>query len=207
VQPRPVGQGRIDERRAEVDPPAGRLEHALDQVLDLARLEDRRGELRAAVLGDEDLARLVDPDLLDRGIVQIRLQRTQAGHVVEHLLDRRGHIEQGRQATAEGPLVIVADGIANERPHRDPVADRVDATPTNQLPDLSLDDVDPVAHRTPSKSRHGRPARSASTPQNVARRPTRPEDTFHSVDSDSSYIAPVDNRQRSASARDDAAID
>jgi hypothetical protein len=37
------------------------------------------------VAGDEDLGRLVDPDLLDGRVVEVLLQRAEAGHRVEHL--------------------------------------------------------------------------------------------------------------------------
>ena len=36
VQPRPVGQRRVDERRAQVDAATGRVQHPLDQVAHLA---------------------------------------------------------------------------------------------------------------------------------------------------------------------------
>jgi len=52
---------RVDERRAEVDPAAGALEHLLDQVADLRVVEDGRGQLRPTAAGDEHPARLVDP--------------------------------------------------------------------------------------------------------------------------------------------------
>jgi hypothetical protein len=70
VQPGAVREHRVDEGRRQVDPAPGGLEHLLHQVADLAVVEDRGGELGAAALGDEDPPGLVDPDLLDRRIVQ-----------------------------------------------------------------------------------------------------------------------------------------
>ena len=65
VQPAPVRQQRVDERRGQVEPPAGRLEHPLDQVAHLVGGQHDGRQLGAAVPGDEHPAGLVDPDLLD----------------------------------------------------------------------------------------------------------------------------------------------
>ncbi len=60
-------------------------------------VEDRRGQLGPAAPGDEHPARLVDPDLLDRRVVEVALQRAEAGDRVVH---RRGSAGRGRPAAA-----------------------------------------------------------------------------------------------------------
>ena len=98
VQPRPVRQHRVDERAREVDPAAGGLEHPLDEVADVVGGQDRGGQLGDAPAGDEHLGRLVDPDLLDRRVVEVRLQRTEPGDGVLHRLHgvRRCSARAGR---------------------------------------------------------------------------------------------------------------
>jgi hypothetical protein len=54
-------EGRVDKRSAQIHPAIGGLEHLLDEVADLSVVEDGRRQLGAALLGDEDTARLVDP--------------------------------------------------------------------------------------------------------------------------------------------------
>ena len=63
----------------QVDAAAAGLEHPLDQLLHLGARQDHVGQLVPAVAGDEHPARLVDPDLLDLGVVEEPLQRTEAG--------------------------------------------------------------------------------------------------------------------------------
>ena len=133
VQPAAVGQHRVDERAAEVEAPPGHAQHALDEVADLRVVHDDRGQLAAAVACDEHATRGVDPDLLDRGIVEEPLQRAESGDGVEH---RRAH---GRgvvdRAVAQGLLHRrvdqPADGIR--------VAQRVDAARTDLVAHPPLD--------------------------------------------------------------------
>ena len=79
VQPMALRQHRVDEGLADVDPPAARLEHPLDQLLHLRRAQHQVGQLVPPVAGHEDPARVVDPDLLDARVVEERLQRPEAG--------------------------------------------------------------------------------------------------------------------------------
>jgi hypothetical protein len=69
VQPGAVGEGGVHERAGQVDAAAAGPQHDLDQVADLLLGQDGGGELGPAAGGDEHLARLVDPDLLDVGVV------------------------------------------------------------------------------------------------------------------------------------------
>ena len=109
------------------------------------------------VAGDEHPARLVDPDLLDRRVVQEALQRTEPGHRVHDLLDRARHVDQAGQAAGQGPLVVVQDRVLHEGAHGRKVAHRVDAAPSDQLADLRLDDVHAVAHSCPLPVARHRP--------------------------------------------------
>src|SRR5688500_12176469 len=70
-----LGQHRVHERPRDVDPAAARLQHPLDELLHLPGAEHQVGQLVPAVAGDEDAARVVDPDLLDRRVVEERLER------------------------------------------------------------------------------------------------------------------------------------
>ena len=82
VQTAAVGQHRVDERGREIDPAAGRLQHLLDQVTDLGVGENDRGQLAAPTASDEHPAGAVDPDLLDRRVLEQPLQRTEPGYRV-----------------------------------------------------------------------------------------------------------------------------
>ena len=62
VQPVAAGKQGVDERLADVDAPTTRLEHPLDQLVDLPTRQDDRSELVPAVTGDEDPGRIVDPE-------------------------------------------------------------------------------------------------------------------------------------------------
>jgi len=66
VQPMALGQHRIDERLAEVDPSAARLEHPLDQFLHLEVVRRGVGQLVPAAAGDEHPGRVVDLELSPR---------------------------------------------------------------------------------------------------------------------------------------------
>jgi len=63
VQPVALGQHRVDERPADVDPAAARLEHALGELLHQGRCEHQVGQLVATVARDEDPGRVIDPEL------------------------------------------------------------------------------------------------------------------------------------------------
>ncbi len=75
MQPGSVRQGGVDERLRQVEAAAARHEHPLDEIADLFVAEDGGRQLADAPAGHEDAARLVDPQLLDRGIVEVGLQR------------------------------------------------------------------------------------------------------------------------------------
>ena len=120
--------------------------------------QDRRGQLAAAAPGDEHPARLVDPDLLDLRVVEVALQRPEAGHPVEHVADDGLRVADRRQRRGQRPLGVVGDDVAHQHPHRRRVGERVEPAPADQLADLAVDDVEqsPRRHGTPVEQPLGR---------------------------------------------------
>jgi hypothetical protein len=115
VQPVPLGEHRIDERLADVDAPAAGLEHPLDQLLHLRGRQHRGGQLVPALPRDEHLARVVDPHLLDRGVVEVGLQRPEPGHPRHQLTDHGLRVRHRGDLPGQAALVVGAD-----HPLRDP---------------------------------------------------------------------------------------
>src|SRR6266568_819382 len=146
VQPRTVRQHRVDERRREIDAPAGRPQHPLDELGHLAGGEDQRGELRAAPARDEHAAGLVDPDLLDRPVVEERLQRTEPGDRVEHGTRYVCRIAERRQRRRHRAIEVLTDHIVDQPAHHVRFGDRIDATPADEFANLALDDRRCRAH-------------------------------------------------------------
>ena len=135
----PSGSSASTNGERQVQPPAGRLEHPLHQVADLVGGQHDGGQFGAAVPGDEDPAGLVDPDLLDRRIVEEALQRAESGQGVEDVPDRAGPVQQRRQRRHRHPLLVVRDHLVDQQPGGPVVGDRVDAAPADQFPDLVVD--------------------------------------------------------------------
>jgi len=146
VQLRTVRQHRVDERRREIDAPAGRPQHPLDELGHLAGGEDQRGELRAAPARDEHAAGLVDPDLLDRPVVEERLQRTEPGDRVEHGTRHVCRIAERRQRRRHRAIEVLTDHIVDQPAHHVRFGDRIDATPADEFANLALDDRRCRAH-------------------------------------------------------------
>ena len=115
VQPVALGQHRVDERLADVDAPAAGLEHPLHQLLHLRGRQDRGGQLVPPLPRDEDLARVVDPHLLDGRVVEVGLQRPEPGHPRDQLADHRLRVRHRRDLAGEAALVVRGD-----HPLRDP---------------------------------------------------------------------------------------
>ena len=80
-----------------------------------------------AAAGDEDPARVVDPDLLDRGVVEERLQRPEAGDPGDQLADHRVDVGDRRDRAGQAALVVVADHALGDPAYDGGVALRVDA--------------------------------------------------------------------------------
>ncbi len=62
-------------------------------------------------------AGLVDPDLLDRRVVEVALQRAEAGHGVPHRARRGLDVGDHRQPTEHRPLVVVGHRLAHQTAH------------------------------------------------------------------------------------------
>jgi hypothetical protein len=74
----PLREHRVDERAAQVDAATRGLEHPLDQLGHLSIGQHQVGQLVPSVASDEHAVRTVDPDLLDRRVVEERLQLSEA---------------------------------------------------------------------------------------------------------------------------------
>src|SRR5680860_1339471 len=127
VQTVTVGQHRIDKGLGQVDPASTGLQHPLDELLHLRSTQNRGGELVLSRPRHEDPARVVDPDLLDRGVVEVTLQRAEARHPRHQFLDDRLMVDDRGHRTGKAALVVLLD-----KPFRDPtyhagISLRVDA--------------------------------------------------------------------------------
>jgi len=149
VQPLPTHEGGVDEGLGDVQPPAGGPQHPLHEVADGLVVEDRRRELGAPRAGDEDPARFVDPDLLDGRVVQVLLERPQAGHGVEQFLRDAVGVAEGGDEPGERALVVVVDGLRDEGTDTGEIGCGVDATAAREFAHLVLQQRDGVVHPVP----------------------------------------------------------
>jgi len=90
----------------------------------------------------EDLGRLVDPHLLDRRVVEVLLQRAEAGDGVEHLAGGVPVVVDRRQDACGAALVVVREDLVDQPAHGAGVGRRVQPTTTDELADLVFDDGD-----------------------------------------------------------------
>ena len=146
VQPRSVGQRGVDERRAEVDAATGGLQHPLDEVAHLGLGELERDALRHPVAGDEDAVGRVDPDLLDRRVVEERLQRAEPGEGRDHLTRRRALVGEHGQRAAERALAVAPHLVAHVAVGEVSIAGEVDAVAAHALAHLLGDEADRAGH-------------------------------------------------------------
>jgi hypothetical protein len=142
VEPMPGRQHRVDEGRGDVDAPVGRLQHPLDQVADGVGGEDGGGQLVAAVAGDEDAIRLVDPDLLDGRIVEVALQRPEPSDPGDELVDDVIWVVDRQDGTGQAALVVVADGGCGHPADGVDVMLRVDAALADLGADVGVERLD-----------------------------------------------------------------
>jgi hypothetical protein len=159
----------VDEGGRHVDPSTRGAQHPLDEVGQFAGREDRRRQLAAAALGDEHPAGLVDPDLLDLRVVQVPLQRPEAGHPVQYVADDGLRVADRRQRRGQRPLRVLGDDIAHEHAHRSRVGQRVETAPADQLTDLAVHDVESCRHETPAGRKAGRTLGSSGTVRELKR--------------------------------------
>jgi hypothetical protein len=153
VQPAPVGEGRVHERLAEVHAATGHEQHPLDEVADLFRRQDGGGEVTAAVTGDEDPPRVVDPDLLDGRVVEELLQGTEAGDRGVHPSTSLVGTGQGGQATGQGPRLVVLRDLVDEAAHGLRLANWVQAPTAHEFAHLVLDVGSRFDHRATASIR------------------------------------------------------
>src|SRR5215212_10947140 len=97
----------------------GALEHPLDEVLHLGAGQHQVRQLVPAPSGDEDPRRVVDPDLLDRRVVEEGLERAEAGHPGDQLADHRVDVTDRCDDAGQAPLVMSTDdGLGQAAYHR-----------------------------------------------------------------------------------------
>ncbi len=114
-----------------------------------AAVRIERGQFRAAAAGDEDPAGLVDPDLLDRRVVQERLQRPEPGDRVDGGAGGGVRIVHRREGGGADAVLVLGDHLADDLGHRARIAGRVDAAPAHQLAGPRVDDVLRRLHAKP----------------------------------------------------------
>lgn len=139
-----LGEHRVDERCRDVEPAPARLEHPLDELVDLRGVEAQVGQLVAAAAGDEDPAGVVDPDLLDLRVVEEGLQRTEARHPSDQLTHHGAVVGDGRDRARQAEVVVVADHVLGDAAHERGLALRVDALAPDPLPHLQVEPLDEV---------------------------------------------------------------
>ena len=216
MEPVTVGQHGVDERLGDVDPTTAGLEHPLDQLLDLRRAQDRRGQLVPAGAGDEDAAGVVDPDLLDRRVVEVALQRPEARDPRDELLDHVVRVGHRRDDAGEAALVVVGDHPRGQGPDLGGVALRVDPVAPHGRAQLRVELLDHVTVRIHVGQTHGppspfrrrprgrvRPFRAILTPGPTAREPRglRPGDNLGPGDG---WVGCGDHRARRSGPPADA---
>lgn len=191
----PSGEQGVHERAGEVEPAPGRFEHPLHEVPDLAR-----GASTVVVSSERPCRAMktppgfVDPDLLDVAILQVALQRPEAGQCIEDESGGARPVDQRRQRRVRYPLLVVGDDLVDQQPGRPLVGDRVDAPAPDQLAHLIVDVLGCCRHPYPRSAgrvtvpRRREPAPHPSTSGGPAARspvpaPYRVESRRHSLTS------------------------
>src|SRR3954469_69110 len=91
--------------------------HPLDQLLHLELAEDDVGQLVPSVARDEHPAGIVDPDLLDLGIVEEPLQRSEARDPGHQLVDDAGRVGHRCDDSGQAALVVGPHDLLGDAPH------------------------------------------------------------------------------------------
>ena len=147
MQPVSLGQHRVHERLADVDAPAAGLQHPLHELLHLRGGEHEGGQLVAAVAGHEDPARVVDPDLLDRGVVEERLERPEPRHPGDQLTDHRVDVGHRRDRAGEAAVVVLADHRLRDPPDQAGLALGIHGLAAHHLPHVLVELLDELLVR------------------------------------------------------------
>ena len=132
------------------------LEHPLDQLLHLGAGEDQVGQLVPAAAGHEDPAGVVDPDLLDGGVVEERLERAEAGHPGHQLADHRVDVGDRSDDAGQAALVVGAHHGLGETSYDERVALRVDTLAAHGLAHSLVERLDQVGVRVCGDDRQRR---------------------------------------------------
>lgn len=111
----------------------------------------------AAAPGDEDPARVVDPDLLHGRVVEERLERPEAGHPGHQLTDHGLDVRHRGHRAGEAALVVVAHHALGD-PADDPGVDlRVHPLATHELAHVLVELLDQPRLRVGVRHHHGGP--------------------------------------------------
>jgi hypothetical protein len=138
----PVGEHRVDERTTHIDAASARLEHPLGQLLHERGREHQVGQLVAPVAGHEDPVGRVDPDLLDRRVVEERLQRAEAAHPAHQLAHHRARVGEGSDESGQAALVVVAHDLLRDTAYDGRVALGVHTVTAHQRAHRSVEALD-----------------------------------------------------------------
>jgi hypothetical protein len=136
------GKRGVDERQAQVDPATAGLEQPLDQLVDLCTRQDGRGQLMPPVARDEHPRRVVDPYLLDRGVVEVLLQSSVTGHPGQQLVEHRRLVPDRGDCTGQALPVVLADDVLRDPSYGGPVDQRVDPLPADGVAQPRIQHVD-----------------------------------------------------------------
>ena len=101
----------------------------------------------AAVRATKTRLRVVDPDLLDRRVVEEGLQRPESGDPGDQLADHRGRVGHRRDGAGQAALVVVADDALGDPAYDRGVALRVDALAADGLAHQLVELLDQLAVR------------------------------------------------------------
>ena len=133
LSPRQLG---VHEGGRQIQPAPRDPQHALDQDSQLLVLQDRGGQFRPAGAGHEDAPGRVAPDLLDRVVVEVALERSEARQGVDGAGLGVGGVVQGRDEAGVGAGHVVGRGLGDEALQRRGVGERVDASTADEFTDL-----------------------------------------------------------------------
>lgn len=108
----------------------------------------------ASASRDEDAARIVDPDLLDLGVVEERLERAEAGDTRDqfaHDSTRIGHRDDG---AGQAALVVSAYDVLGNAAHDRRVPLGVDTFGAHLLAHPRIELLDEIGMRVRTRQRH-----------------------------------------------------
>ena len=134
-----------DMRRGGVD--MLRRGQPVDQLRPLGAAQHQVGQLLPAVPGHEHPGRVVDPDLLDRRVIEKGLQRTEAGDPGDQLSDQRADVGHGCDHTGQAALVVLANAPLRDPAHQCGITLRVDRLAAHQLAHPLVEHLDELLVR------------------------------------------------------------